>query len=380
MKTAWENKLISIRKELHQYPEVSGEEFGTQRRILEFLQTHTNTKIYKVAKTGLIALFESEMSGPTIMIRGDIDALPIQEINTFKHKSEKEGVSHKCGHDGHTTILLGLALELNNHPIKKGKVALLFQPAEETGEGAQEVMSDKSFHNIQVDFCFALHNLPGYEKHHIVVKNGTFTSNVKSMIIRLTGKTAHAAEPEYGHNPASTIANLLQFADELTKNDPKAEDFFLATPIHLTLGDKNYGISAGYGEVHFTLRSWSIPLMEKHCKALENYIHQQCNKEQLFPEISYTQVFKSNSNHPEAVGQIKNAAKQNDFTIIEMTEPFKWGEDFGLFTQNFKGAMFGLGAGKETPALHNPDYDFPDDVISTGIRMFHTIIQNLGRT
>jgi amidohydrolase len=377
MEKALTETLLNIRRTLHQYPEVSGEEYGTQQRILEFLSSHTNAHCSTVAKTGVTALFDSEIEGPTILIRGDIDALPIQETNTFGHKSEAEGVSHKCGHDGHTTILLGLALELNNHPIDNGKVLLLFQPAEETGEGAQQVMSDAFFHNIQIDFCFALHNLPGYEKHQIIIKNGSFTSNVKSIIIKLKGKTAHAAEPEHGYNPASTIANILQFADKLTKNDPKAEDFFLATPIHVNLGGKNYGISAGNGEVHLTLRTWSPKLMEKHCDALENYVHQQCKKEQLSAQISYAQVFKSNCNHPEAVTSIKNAATQNDFTIIEITEPFKWGEDFGLFTQNFKGAMFGLGAGKETPALHNPDYDFPDDLIATGIRMFHTIIQNL---
>ena len=376
MEKALTETLISIRKELHQYPEVSGQEHGTQQRILEFLSSHTNAHCSTVAKTGVTALFDSKIEGPTILIRGDIDALPIQETNTFKHKSQIQGVSHKCGHDGHTTILLGLAVELSKYPIAKGKVLLLFQPAEETGEGAEKVLSDSAFRNIHIDFCFALHNLPGFDKNMIVVKANEFTSNVKSIIIKLKGKTAHAAEPENGFNPASTIASILQLAKKLTNNDPKAEDFFLATPIHVNLGGKNYGISAGYGEVHLTLRSWSTALMDKTCKAIENFVAESSKKAQLTPEISYTQIFKANLNHPEAVLHIERAAKQNNLKLHALSAPFKWGEDFGLFTQNYKGAMFGLGAGKETPALHNPDYDFPDDITATGIRMFQTIIKN----
>lgn len=371
------DKLTILRKSLHSYPEIAGEEFETQKQIIRFLTEETKAEIQKVANTGVIATFNGSTVGPTVMIRGDIDALPIAEINNFEHRSTIEGVSHKCGHDGHTCILLGLAVLLSKEPIVKGKVMLLFQPAEENGMGAEAVLNDASFKNITIDYAFALHNLPGYALHEIVVKENEFTANVKSIIIQLKGKTSHAAEPEKGNNPSLAIAELLQYADQITLNKPEEKDFFLVTPIHINMGELAYGISAGYGEVHFTIRSWSTALMAEKSAALEDFIQQTCVSHQLESETSWTQVFAANINHPKAVESIRTAAINKHYKITERSYPFKWGEDFGLFTQKFKGAMFGIGAGIETPALHNPDYDFPDEILPTGIHMFHQIIKTL---
>ena len=118
------NKLIKIRRELHANPEISNTEFNTQKRIADYLHSDSDAEVQNVGKTGVLATFTSDLDGPTIMIRGDIDALPIAETNTFKHASKVAGVSHKCGHDGHTTILLGLAKLLSTNKILKGKVIL----------------------------------------------------------------------------------------------------------------------------------------------------------------------------------------------------------------------------------------------------------------
>ena len=370
------NKLINIRRELHANPEISNSEFNTQKRIVEYLNSECNAEVQNIGKTGVLATFTSDLNGPTIMFRGDIDALPITETNTFKHASKVTGVSHKCGHDGHTTILLGLAKLLSTNKITKGKVLLLFQPAEENGTGAQAVLNDHNF-NQKIDFAFALHNLPGFNLHEIVVKENEFTANVKSIIIKLNGKTSHAAEPEKGQNPSLAIAEILSFADSITNNKPEETDFFLMTPKFATLGDLAYGISAGYGEVHFTIRTWSTNLMSQRSDDIERYIENVCSNHNLFPQIAFTEVFHANVNDQKSVQFIRKAAQKNNFTIIEREYPFKWGEDFGLFTQKFKGAMFGIGAGLDSPALHNPDYDFPDEIIETGIRMFYQIIQEI---
>jgi amidohydrolase len=370
-------KLTHIRKTLHAHPEVSENEFETQKRILTFLAKETKASTKKIGKTGVIASFESSLPGPTLLIRGDIDALPITETNTFVHKSTTAGISHKCGHDGHTTILLGLAQLLSERTISRGKIRLLFQPAEENGKGAEAVLADDEFKKESIDYVFALHNLPGYNTHEIVVKENEFTGNVKSIIIKLTGKTAHAAEPEKGHNPSMVISEILAFANRITHNKPADADFFLMTPVYATLGDLAYGISAGYGEVHFTIRSWSTDLMAQRSAEIIAFIKAACEKQTLKPEISWTQVFQANINHPEAVHFIKKAAIQNNLKVTEREYPFRWGEDFGLFTQQYKGAMFGLGAGTSTPALHNPDYDFPDEITQTGICMFYQIIQQI---
>ena len=374
------SRLEKIRKELHQHPEVAEQEYETAKRITHYLNTHCNGEVHSIANTGVLVSFESKKPGPTVLLRADTDALPIVEINEFAHKSLVEGVSHKCGHDGHTTIMLGLAELLSSQPPAQGTVLLLFQPAEENGMGAEAVLKSDFFRDLHIDFVFALHNLPGFKKNTIVLKENTFNANVKSMIIHFNGKTAHAAEPEKGVNPALAIADILQFSEKITKNQPDHDDFFLITPVHMTMGEIAYGISAGDGELHLTIRSWDLSLFEEKCALLERYIARTCQKHGLKHTISWTQEFYANQNDNEAVDVIRKAALQNQFDIHEMQHPFKWGEDFGLFTQRFKGAMFGLGAGEDTPALHNPDYDFPDDITSTGIQQFFQIIQEINHT
>ena len=273
--------------------------------------------------------------------------------------------------------MLGLAKVLKENPIHRGRVSLLFQPAEEDGMGAQAVMDDIEFQKHSFDFVYALHNLPSYEMHRVVVKDNEFTANVKSIIIKLNGKTSHAAEPELGFNPSMAISEILNKAAELTNNNPEADDFFLITPIYLNMGELAYGISAGYGELHFTIRSWSTDLMNAQCDALLAFVNDSCSKHNLSPAISWTQVFHANISHPLAVEKIRNAAKELNLDLFERGYPFKWGEDFGLFTQKYPGAMFGIGAGIHTPALHNPDYDFPDEIIPTAVNMFHRIIKQI---
>ena len=366
--------LTETRKHIHAQPELSGHEFNTQQHIIDFLEKHCSVKPLKVGSTGVLAEFEGKSPGKNVLIRGDIDALPIQEINNFEHKSTVKGVSHKCGHDGHTAIVLGLAILLSENPINRGKVTLLFQPSEENGEGAAMILNDSYFSSLEVDYAFALHNLPEFPLNEVVLKNDTFTCNVKSVFIKLEGKTAHAAEPEKGYNPAKVIASILQYSNDQTHNDPTSEDFFLITPVHVNMGKIAYGISAGHGEVHLTIRSRSTQLMEEESKKLEAFVKAICKEEFIQSQITWLEEFYANENNDEAVSFIRDAANENQLSIHEISHPFKWGEDFGLFTQRFKGAMLGLGAGKNTPALHNPDYDFPDELIPTGAQLFYTII------
>jgi amidohydrolase len=361
---------------LHQYPEVSTEEVKTQERIISFLEEMGLTTIQKIGHTGVLCTFDSGKPGKKILLRADTDALPIQEINDFPHASTISGVSHKCGHDGHTAIMCGVTKALTIAPILSGSVHLLFQPAEENGEGAKAVLADKNF-DFEPDYVFALHNLPGYELHEIVCREGSFTAAAKSIIIKLSGKTSHAAEPELGINPASAIGALISMFEEVSNTDVTASDFALATPIYIQMGELAYGVSAGAGEVHYTLRTWKNEVMDRFTKEIISITEQIAKQNKLNYTIEFTQEFASNQNDKEAVEQITAAAKINELKFIERPYPFKWGEDFGLFTEKYKGAMFGIGSGSNCPALHNPDYDFPDEIIPTGISMFTSIIKNI---
>lgn len=370
-------ELTLKRKYLHANPELSLGETNTQQFILDFLRTNTSAEIQRIAGTGVLALFDSGQPGPVVLIRGDIDALPIEETNSFEHQSIHKGISHKCGHDGHTVILMGLGLELTKKNLHKGKVFLLFQPAEEIGMGAQLVLNDPVFNQLEIDFVFALHNLPGFATHEIVLKENEFTPNVQSAVLILQGKTAHAAEPEKGFNPAPVLAEIIRFAESNTRNNPDLKDFFLITPVYAMMGEKAYGISAGYAEIHLTLRSHSLSLMKEKSNKLEEFVRKVSNQYGVFPELSWIQVFTANKNHTAAIDIIRKAASRLSLKTREIHTPFKWGEDFGLFTQKFKGALFGLGAGTDSPALHNPDYDYPDEITPTGIQMFLGIIQEI---
>jgi amidohydrolase len=370
--------LLLLRKELHQNPELSGKEFETAKRITAFLEKYAPDEIItKVGTTGIIAIYNGIKPGKTVLFRSELDALPIEEINTFEHRSLINCVSHKCGHDGHTTILCGFAMELYKNRPKTGRVILLFQPAEEEGKGAKKVFSDSKFAALKPDYVFALHNLPGFSKHQIVVKNGTFTCAVNSIIIQLKGKTAHAGEPEKGINPALAIAAITNQFNTAIQADISKENYCLITPIYIKMGKKAYGVSAGAGEIHFTVRSNSNSQMKLIKNTLENQAQAVANEHQLEYNITWTQSFEANENDATAVNHIRKAAKINNFELFEKEYPFSWGEDFGLFTQQYSGAMFGLGSGKNTAALHNPDYDFPDDIIDTGVSIFYQISKQI---
>lgn len=371
--------LTALRKYLHAHPELSNEEHRTADYMKEQLaKLNHPPAIVSLGGTGFAAVFKnrSAAEGPRILLRCELDALPIEEVNTFEYRSDKDEVSHKCGHDGHMTILFGVALWLDEHMPERGEVVLLYQSAEETGDGAVEAIQHENFKQVEPELVFALHNLPGRPMHEVYLKNGTITPSVKSLIFRYKGKTSHAAEPENGLNPAMAMAYTIQLCDEMTVNDPSRDDFYLITPVYQTMGEKAYGISAGYGEVHLTIRSWSEDLFRDRCDELIEAVKAESEKHGLDLEFEWCFEFQANVNAEGATDIVRSAAKAAGCEMHEMKEPFKFGEDFGVFTQQYPGTMFGLGSGVDTPALHNPDYDYPDELTATGVALFTEILKN----
>ncbi|MXV38006.1 amidohydrolase [Flavobacteriaceae bacterium Ap0902] len=369
--------FTQLRKEFHQIAELSGKEFQTSQKVREVLEDYNCEIVSPIGSTGVLAIFDSCKEGETVTFRAELDALPIQEINTFEHKSATDGVSHKCGHDGHLTSLLNLAEKLNQNPPTNGRVILLFQSAEENGEGALAMLRDEQFKNYHPDYIFAYHNLPGYPIKEVVYKYDSFTAAVVSIIIKLNGRTAHAAEPEHGENPAKAMAHIMLRSLEQAHNDINHPEFSVVTPVYETLGAQDYGISAGYGEVHLTLRCWTQKALDVLIQEIENIAKEEANKEKLEVSFEYTQAFQSNENNEQAVSILEEVLKEKHYENQKRAYPFKWGEDFGLFTQNFKGAMFGIGSGENCPALHNPDYDFPDELLDYASDLFFDIQKSI---
>ncbi|MCF8302425.1 MAG: amidohydrolase [Bacteroidales bacterium] len=373
-------ELSELRKTLHRYPELSGKEHNTAKRIHTYLaRTNPDAVVTGIGGTGLAAIYDSGKAGPSVLFRSELDALPIQEINEIPYKSTSEGVAHKCGHDGHMTMIAGLAEYIGKNRPEKGRAVILYQPAEETGEGAQWVVSDPKFQQIEPDYVFALHNLPGYEKNTIVVRDDTFASASKGMIAKLQGKTAHAGEPENGINPALAVSEIIAALNKLSFNKKLFQSLTFLTFINIKLGERAFGTSAGYAEVMTTLRSYSNDDMEQLSEKAENVIRKIAEKERLSPSFEWVEEFLAVVNDKQCNDLIKRTAKSLDKKIMTREEPFRWSEDFSHFTNQYKGALFGLGSGLKQPQLHNPDYDFPEDIIETGVNMFSGIYNELLR-
>lgn len=372
------DELVKFRKTLHQHPETALEEKETAKRVKDYLQQYNPDEIIEnVGGYGLLAIYNGESEGETVVFRCELDALPIAETNSFEYKSENEGKGHKCGHDGHMAMVSGIAHYLSKNRPKKGKVILLYQPAEETGEGAPLMLSNDKFSAIKPDYMFALHNLPGFKQGQIVIKKGIFAAASKAMIVKLKGYPSHASHPENGRNPALAASQLVQSFLAVPQMHTELHRAALITPIHIKVGQRAFGTSPGYGEAMFTLRAHRDEeldiLVEKTTQIAENI--GKANDLEVI--IEWTEEFEAVKNNDECVDEIKKAAEKLEFDILEVNEPFPWSEDYGVFTTQFKGAMFGLGSGENHPQLHNEDYDFPDDILPKGTAMYIALIDEL---
>ena len=369
--------FYQIRRELHQHPELSGHEARTARFIEDKLQVFHPTKVIRhVGGHGLLVEYFFSEDGPTVLFRADMDAVAVQEPDDIPHHSQTPGVAHKCGHDGHTTILLRFARMLSEHPLTKGRILLLFQPAEENGSGSKAVLDTKVLDYYKIDKAFALHNIPGYPASAVLCKEDSFTCAVVSVSITLTGKTSHAAEPQKGISPIPATLNIVDELLRWNNTDIQSDDYFLSTIVEIHVGEEAYGVSAGNSVIRATLRAKTDKLLHQHAQQLKELVATECKRTpDLQHEMEWLEPFSANENDPQSVGMIKNAALRNNLPYIELQTPFSWGEDFGLFMQQYKGAIFGLGSGENCAPLHSPQYDFPDEVIETGATLFYTIAE-----
>lgn len=365
--------LVTLRHYLHQHPELSGEENNTHKYLIGLLSKLDTDKTGTVGGTGILVTFKGKAPGTNIMFRGDMDALPIQEENDMEYRSLTDGVSHKCGHDGHSTIMYGLAKHFAAHRPEKGNVYILFQPSEENGKGAKAVEDSGVIQQLDLDLVIALHNVPGYALKTVVCREGSFTPGVTTLIAYFKGHTSHAAEPWNGRNPAAAMSEYL--LDALTHNmeDKEQHEFVTVTPVYTEMGERAYGTSAGEGSVHLTVRADNNDRLQAALDAMRKKAKELGDKYELEVTFDEKESFESNQNAPEAVKLIRDAADELKLDYIDKDEPFRWGEDFGLFTNRIKGAMFGLGSGEDCKPLHHPAYNFPDEIIGTAINMFITI-------
>ncbi len=371
------DNLQRLRKELHQHPELSGQEKATANRVLTFCHRYEPDHVIKnLGGHGCALVFQGARHGKTVMFRAELDGLPIDETGEIPHHSLNKDISHKCGHDGHMTILCGVAGLLQQQRPETGRVVLLFEPAEETGKGAKAVIEDPKFQEITPDWVFALHNLPGFPTASVIVKNDDFAVASLGLLIQLKGETAHASSPGNGISPLTALTELLNRLPQLPESI-KGGDHTRLTITYSRLGQFSFGTAPGDAELAATIRAREnadIELMKAEIVAMIRDISKRFS---LDITIQWHERFTTTVNDPKAVTILRKAAETLEFPLIEMDTPFWWSEDFGQFTERFPGALFGLGAGENHPDLHTSSYDFPDEIIEPGIRIFHEIINQL---
>ena len=373
-------EVQKIRQTLHKYPELSGAESETALFIEGYLERFGADEIMTgIGGTGLLGIFNGSApeKGKTLMIRAELDALAIPEQSDLPYGSQSEGVMHACGHDGHMAMVLGVGKWLKKNRPDRGRVILLFQPAEETGLGAGAMMQDDTFKEFDIDRGIALHNLPGYEKNTVFIKEGTFASASVGLKIEFQGKSSHAAYPREGINPAMAISQLVQKLENVKKRAFSHDKFRVLTVTYFKLGEPAFGINPGHGEMGVTVRAETDAGINDMIDDVKHELSSVMDSFEGEISIEQREPFSAVINDSEGVNQLISIAEGLKVDTQILNEPFAWSEDFGDFRKKFPITLFGLGAGVDTPALHSEVYNFDDDLIPVGTALFCEYIKRM---
>ena len=372
-------ELTDWRRELHRFPEVSGEERETAARVTAALTfTKPDHILTGLGGHGVVAIYNGTQPGETVLFRCELDALPIEELGQPAYRSTIPGKGHMCGHDGHMTILMALARLISRKRPAKGGVILMFQPAEEDGSGAAKVIADPRYATIKPDWAFALHNMPGLPFGHATLRPGTMMCASQGLRIHLTGKTAHASMPETGTSPVHAVARLIPMLLALGPGGALTADFRMVTITHAHVGEPAFGISPGYAELWVKLRTREdAPMAALYAEATA-LAETEAAKDGLKLEFLTQDAFAATINDPDAITQLTRALDALRIPHDDRNLPMRGSEDFGRFGQpGTRMSMMFLGSGEKHPQLHNPDYDFPDALIPLGARLFHKVMTDL---
>jgi amidohydrolase len=358
------NELVDLRRALHRIPEESYHEYKTSHFIKEYLAALNPDSLTVIAKTGVKAVFDAG-ADKTIAIRADMDALPLEEKNNFPHKSTHPGFMHACGHDGHMAAALCFAKIVSSRKKNlKTNFVFLFQPAEETIGGAQQMIKEGALANPQVDEIYGIHLWPTVPKDKIGLKDGPIMANMCDMNIRISGKSAHGAAPQDGKDALLASANfLVQAYSIISRNiDP-------SKPAVLNIGRLKAGdarnIVCGEAIIEGTIRCFDDEVSE----IIKNRINQ------IIKGID--QAFGTQSEYFETMGYpvLTNDSRLYLKTVSKFTESeiynvsaVMMAEDFAYFAREIKGLYAFIGTGGKP--LHSNSFDIDEDVLSYALEFY----------
>lgn len=366
------------RQHIHSQPELGFKEFKTSSFIVDKLKSFGIEVHQGLGGTGVVGILKKG-SGPTIGIRADIDALPIKEQNDIEHKSTHENCMHACGHDGHTSVLLGTAKYLSQHKNFSGTIYFIFQPAEEVLGGAKAMIDDGLFDKFPMDAVYGLHNWPGLPVGEIAVNNGPMMASFDTFEITLTGKGTHAAMPHLGADPIAAGAALITNIQSIVSRRISPLKSGVISVTQMNSGDTT-NVIPDYAILKGTVRSFDMDVRQSMQDMLTEMVTVLPPLYGVTGEMDYHIRYPVTTNDSQAYLEIKEAATNalGADKVNTDVEPSMASEDFSFMSQEVKGAYFWLGVDGSSPSkpLHNAAYDFNDDAIETGIKVWVSLVES----
>lgn len=368
--------IVALRRDIHAHPELCYEENRTSDLVATQLSSWGIEVHRGMGTTGVVGIIKNGNSQRSIGLRADMDALPVHEANTFAHASQHPGKMHACGHDGHTAMLLAAARHLSQHKNFDGTVVLIFQPAEEGGGGAREMIKDGLFDKFPVDAVFGLHNWPGMAVGKAAVSAGPVMASSNEFKITIKGKGCHAALPHNGIDPVPIACEMVQAFQTIVSRNIKPVDAGVISVTMIHAGEAT-NVVPDSCELQGTVRTFTVEILdmiERRMKSIAEHVS---------AAYEATCTFEFVRNYPPTI----NHAKEADFTRSVLAdiigaenvlaqEPTMGSEDFSymllkkpgtyFFLANGDGQHREMGHGGGPCTLHNPSYDFNDDLIPLG--------------
>ena len=372
--------MAALRRDLHAHPELCFEERRTSDLIAQQL-TDWGIPIHRgLGTTGVVAILKNGTSDRGVGLRADMDALPMTEHNQFAHASRHAGKMHACGHDGHTTMLLAAAQHLARHRNYDGTVYLVFQPAEEGGGGAREMIADGLFEQFPMEAIFGVHNWPGLPVGQFAIKNGPCFASSNEFRITIRGKGSHAAMPNLGLDPVPVACQLVQaFQTIITRNmRPIDAGVISVTMIHT--GEAT-NVVPDACEIQGTVRTFTLEVLDLIEQRMRDISQHTCAAFGVGCEFEFSRNYPPTINHADETAFARGVMTElvGADNVLEF-EPTMGAEDFAYYLQAIPGAYFVMGNGDGDHRqsghglgpcmLHNPNYDFNDALIPLGATLW----------
>ena len=364
--------VINLRREFHKNPEASFKEFNTSKRIKEELDK-MNIEYVSCASTGVIATIKGNHPGKTIALRADMDALSVQELNTCEYKSQVENMMHACGHDGHTSMLLGAAKVLNEKRDKiHGTVKLFFQPAEEIGEGAKAMIAEGAMEDV--DSVFGIHLWSGIDVGKISVEEGPRMASADWFEIKVNGRGGHGSAPHECVDALVVASSIVMNLQSIVSRQVNPLEPLVLTVGKLTSGTR-FNVIAETATMEGTTRCFNPKLREKLPEMMEKIINKIADAYGANASLEYKFLLSPTINHKESSALAEKVASEivGDENVINF-EKVTGGEDFSFFLEKAPGALAFVGCRNESKGVsyahHHGNFDIDEDALEIGTKLY----------